>query len=77
MSGYQTSGRIEAIKNGAVTLSHEPVPALKWPAMTMDFKLAKPGLLRGFKKGDRVTFRFMQMKTGSTITSISRAEASQ
>jgi membrane fusion protein, copper/silver efflux system len=77
MSGYQTSGRIEAIKSGAVTLSHEPVPALKWPAMTMDFKLAKPGLLRGFKKGDRVTFRFMQMKTGSTITSISRAEASQ
>ena len=77
MSGYQTSGRIEAIKNGAVTLSHEPVPALKWPAMTMDFKLAKPGLLRGFKKGDRVTFRFMQMKTGSTITSISRAEAGQ
>ena len=45
--------------------------------MTMDFKLAKPGLLRGFKKGDRVTFRFMQMKTGSTITSISRAEAGQ
>ena len=77
MSDYQASGRIEAIKSGAVTLSHEPVPALKWPAMTMDFKLAKPGLLRGFKKGDRVTFRFMKMKTGSTITSISRAEASQ
>ena len=77
MSGYQTSGRIEAIKSGAVTLSHEPVPALKWPAMTMDFKLSNPGLLRGFKKGDRVTFRFMQMKNGSTITSISRAEASQ
>ena len=77
MSGYQTSGRIEAIKSDAVTLSHEPVPALKWPAMTMDFKLAKPGLLRGFKKGDRVTFRFEQRKTGSTITSINRAEASQ
>ncbi|CAO1653719.1 efflux RND transporter periplasmic adaptor subunit [Parasphingorhabdus sp. NYA22] len=77
MPGYQTSGRIEAIKSGAVTLSHEPVPALKWPAMTMDFKLAKPGLLRGFKKGDLVAFRFEQMKTGSTITSISRAEASQ
>lgn len=77
MSDYQTSGRIEAIKSGAVTLSHEPVPALKWPAMTMDFKLAKPGLLRGFKKGDRVTFRFEQRKTGSTITSLSRAEASQ
>lgn len=77
MSGYQTSGRIEAIKSGAVTLSHEPVPALKWPAMTMDFKLAKPGLLRGFKKGDRVTFRFEQRNTGSTITSISRKKASQ
>ncbi|MEH6759318.1 MAG: efflux RND transporter periplasmic adaptor subunit [Parasphingorhabdus sp.] len=77
MSGYQTSGRIEAIKSGAVTLSHEPVPALKWPAMTMDFKLAKQGLLRGFKKGDRVTFRFEQRDSGSTITGVSRKENDQ
>jgi hypothetical protein len=41
-----------------VTLSHEPVPALDWPAMTMTFALANPGIARGFKAGDRVRFGF-------------------
>jgi len=75
--GYRASGRIEAIGKNSVTLSHGPVAALKWPAMTMAFTLAKPGLLRGFKKGDRVDFHFIQKGSGSTITGIRRKEASQ
>ncbi|VAV88087.1 Cobalt/zinc/cadmium efflux RND transporter, membrane fusion protein, CzcB family [hydrothermal vent metagenome] len=73
-SGYKTIGTIEAIKKQSVTLSHGPVPALKWPAMTMDFRLAKPGLLRGFKKGDKVDFRFVQKEAGPTITSLKLRE---
>lgn len=69
---YGTTGRIEAIKEGAVTLSHQPVPALGWPAMTMTFKLANPAMTRGHKKGDRVSFRFEQRQDGPTVTSIAR-----
>jgi len=77
MSGYQTSGHIEAINSGKETLSHEPVPALKWPAMTMDFIVTKPAMMRGLKKGDRVNFRFERKNEGAVITEIRRKEASQ
>src|SRR3546814_10111193 len=47
---YRTNGRIESISGDRITLSHAAVPALKWPAMTMTFKLGSPALARGFKK---------------------------
>lgn len=42
-NSYRTTARIEAVNGDVLTLSHGAVPALKWPAMTMGFKLA-PGL---------------------------------
>lgn len=36
---YTTDAVIEKMEGEAVTLKHQPVPALKWPAMTMDFRL--------------------------------------
>ena len=75
--GYKASGKIEAIKGNTVTLSHGPVPAIKWPAMTMEFKLEEPTIMRGFKKGDPVNFTFEKSKTGAIVTSIKRKEAVQ
>ena len=49
---------IEAIGRDAITLSHGPIPSLKWGAMTMDFKLPKGGIPRGVEVGDRVDFEF-------------------
>src|SRR3546814_4430407 len=57
---YETVGRIEKIEGNKITLSHQPVPALNWPAMTMTFHLANPAIARGFKTGDRVRFTFGQ-----------------
>jgi Cu(I)/Ag(I) efflux system membrane fusion protein len=37
---YGTSARVEAVSGDTLTLTHPAVPALKWPGMTMDFKLA-------------------------------------
>jgi membrane fusion protein, copper/silver efflux system len=37
---YRTSARVEAVAGDTLTLTHPEVPALKWPGMTMDFKLA-------------------------------------
>ena len=36
---YATDAVIEKVEGEAVTLTHPPVPALKWPGMTMDFRL--------------------------------------
>lgn len=46
---------------GKVTLRHEPIPTLEWPAMQMLFGVSDAGLLRGLKVGDRV--RFVLQKT--------------
>jgi Cu(I)/Ag(I) efflux system membrane fusion protein len=64
---YETRGRVEQITPTSVTLSHEPVPAIGWPAMTMTFRLADPALAKGIKAGDRVAFGFDQPPAGPTV----------
>lgn len=64
---YETAGKIEQITATSVTLSHEPVPAIGWPAMTMTFQLPDSKIARGLKTGDRVRFGFDQPPAGPTI----------
>ena len=64
---YETAGKIEQITATSVTLSHEPVPAIGWPAMTMTFQLPNPKIARGLKTGDRVRFGFDQPPAGPTV----------
>ena len=42
-------------KTGTIKIHHGPIAALKWPAMTMDFK-ASPQVLAAAKAGKTVTF---------------------
>lgn len=42
--------------NRTVNLTHEPIPALKWPEMTMDLPVAKSVDISGLKSGDKVKF---------------------
>jgi Cu(I)/Ag(I) efflux system membrane fusion protein len=72
---YDSVGRIEQISPTSVTLSHQPVPALGWPAMTMTFKLAAPALGQGLKVGDQAAFSFEQAAAGPTIRRMSKAAA--
>ncbi|PJI87234.1 efflux RND transporter periplasmic adaptor subunit [Sphingomonas koreensis] len=71
-SSYEAVGRIEKIDGTGVTLSHGPVPALRWPAMTMRFRLGAPALAQGYKVGDRVHFAFDQQREGPTLRRIAR-----
>jgi Cu(I)/Ag(I) efflux system membrane fusion protein len=64
---YETVGRVEAIERDGITVSHEPVPAIGWPAMTMRFRLADPAIGRGLKRGDRVRFAFDRPPEGPTV----------
>lgn len=59
---HQAQGRVEAIAKDEVMLSHEPVPSLQWPAMTMGFK-PPPAWPADVRVGDRVAFTF---KAGSS-----------
>lgn len=56
-------------KKGTVTVSHEPVPTLKWPAMTMAFKIS-PELAKDIAVGQKVDFEFEAKGMAGTITKI-------
>ena len=43
------------IENHKVNVSHEPIAALSWPAMTMDFSVSESVNLEGLEKGSTVT----------------------
>lgn len=67
---YQTLGVVEAVDNDTVTLSHDPVAELQWPAMTMDFTLPAGGLPAGIGIGSKVMFHFSVDENGSHISQI-------
>jgi len=61
---HRTPAKVEAIQGDMVTLTHPPIPALKWPEMTMDFKLAPAAMpAGGLRMGEQVDIEF-QMKDG-------------
>lgn len=70
----QGKGVVKALKDGKVTLSHEAIPALKWPPMTMDFTLQEPGLAQGLKVGDAVLFELRPAANGYVINAIQAAK---
>lgn len=51
-------GKVVAVdeKSSEITLAHEPISALDWPAMTMDFKVRDVSQLAKLKLGDKVEF---------------------
>lgn len=62
--GKGTINRVDAAA-GVVTMHHEAIPALRWPAMTMDFKVTDKKLLAGLKPGQAVNFALVQQASGS------------
>lgn len=52
----QGEGTVERIEKGEITLSHGPIPSLKWGAMTMGFMPPPTGVPKNIAVGDRVSF---------------------
>lgn len=61
-----TVGDVDA-QAGAVMLSHGPVASLKWPAMTMKFKVANTALLKDLAPKARVTVDFVERQPGEWV----------
>lgn len=71
--GHKAVGVLNAVDaaSGSVTISHEPVASLKWPAMKMDFVLANPSLVSGLKPGAGIEFEFVERGPGEwVVTSV-------
>jgi Cu(I)/Ag(I) efflux system membrane fusion protein len=74
--GHKTTGTIEDIdlKANSLTIRHEPVVSLKWPAMTMDFNVANAALLQGLKQGSPVSFEFVERGKGEWVITAIQAK---
>jgi Cu(I)/Ag(I) efflux system membrane fusion protein len=55
---FAGEGKVESVDSGGITISHGPIPSLKWPAMTMGFGKTEPTAFAGIKPGDTVHFEF-------------------
>jgi Cu(I)/Ag(I) efflux system membrane fusion protein len=66
---YSTHGVIKALNDESVTIEHQPVPELKWPAMTMDFAIT-PQQHQQIRAGESVMFSFALTDDGARVTSI-------
>jgi Cu(I)/Ag(I) efflux system membrane fusion protein len=65
---------VEQIAGDEVTISHGPIPSLKWGPMTMGFMPPASGLPKDIKVGDTVQFEFQATDDGDVqqIVSIVR-----
>jgi len=57
-SGHVGAARVNSIDTaaGKLDITHGPIPSLKWPEMTMGFRVEDKTLLQGLKAGDRINF---------------------
>jgi len=72
---HEAVGSVDSVDAKALTvnLNHGPIASLKWPAMTMEFKVANEALLEGLKPGVKVTAEFIERQPGEwVITSIKK-----
>jgi Cu(I)/Ag(I) efflux system periplasmic protein CusF len=68
--GTGTVKKVDAAKR-MVNLSHGPIPAINWPAMTMDFSVAPEVDLGSVKAGQAVEFTLAEAGGGKyTVTGI-------
>jgi len=68
----QGVGIVKAIDTakGALTLQHQAIAAIGWPAMTMTFKADPSTLLQKVKVGEQVRFTLHPAGMASTVTAI-------
>lgn len=59
---------------GKLVIDHDPIPALSWPKMVMDFRLADKTMAGKVKAGDKVKFEMKESEKGAyLITAIQPA----
>ncbi|MDP1630215.1 MAG: copper-binding protein [Caulobacter sp.] len=65
-------GEVVAVdaKAGTVILKHGPIPALKWPAMTMKFKVESAAVLEGVTVGAKVHFELKNVGGKPVVSEI-------
>ncbi len=66
--GHQAQGTLNTINDdGTVSITHQAIPSLKWPGMTMDFALTNSSLVAGIKPGSAISFEIVERTPGEWV----------
>ena len=55
---------------GKVSLAHDPIRSMNWPAMTMSFSVKDKAMLDKLAPGSKVDFEFVKQGSDHVITSV-------
>lgn len=58
------------LTSGTVSVAHEPIKSLNWPAMTMTFKVPDKALFKRLPKGKQVEIEFVQDGKSYIVTKV-------
>ena len=69
-TAHKATGVVKKVdpKAGTVTLAHDPVKSLNWPAMTMGFTVKDKALLDKLQADKKIEFEFVQQGNDYVIT---------
>ena len=69
---HHATGTVKSVDHakGTVTVDHEAVSTMNWPAMTMTFKAKDKKLLEKVKPGEKVDFEFIQQGKDYVVTAV-------
>ena len=67
---HKGTGVVTKVEKDKVTIKHEPIASINWPAMTMAFEVKDKALLDKVAKDKKVQFEFVQEGKKNVITSI-------
>jgi Cu(I)/Ag(I) efflux system membrane fusion protein len=76
-ASFASRGRVEDIEAGSLTISHDAIAELKWPAMTMPFNKPNPTAFADVKVGDTVHFEFRKKGDEHELVSVHRMGAAK
>jgi Cu/Ag efflux protein CusF len=67
--GHSAVGVLDEVdaKGTAMTITHDPVPSLGWPKMTMEFVPANEAIARAARPGSPIRFEFVERKPGEWV----------
>ena len=69
---HHATGVVKSVNadKGIVTIDHQAVASMNWPAMSMGFKAKDKKALQGLKPGQKVEFDFVQQGKDYVITKV-------
>jgi Cu(I)/Ag(I) efflux system membrane fusion protein len=75
---HVAEGKVESVEPDSITITHGPVPSLKWPRMTMGFGKPNPKAFPDLKPGEAVQFQFREGgPSGYELLAVTRKGASK